>query len=175
MVVQHGRRHRDDGDDDGEFFDRVLLASNGTRFVKESRVYYRQSGASSLSYIGHSNRKLEAQWLSMQLHIGYLRSLIDDERVRAACVTYIRNWMGNFYPERLDIFQQAQELTKSLGGELKVPSLSWKYSWIDSIFGRALAKRAQVTLPMLKWSAIKRWDEALSRVQNRDVADSLGR
>src|ERR1700678_4298583 len=34
------------GDDDGEFFDRVLLASNGTRFVKESRVYYRQSGAS---------------------------------------------------------------------------------------------------------------------------------
>jgi glycosyltransferase involved in cell wall biosynthesis len=163
------------GDDDGEFFDRVLLASNGTRFVKESRVYYRQSGASSLSYIGHSNRKLEAQWLSMQLHIGYLRSLVDDDRVRAACVTYIRNWMGNFYPERLDIFRQAQELTKSLGGELKVPSLSWKYSWIDSIFGRALAKRAQVTLPMLKWSAIKRWDEALSRVQNRDVADSLGR
>ena len=83
--------------------------------------------------------------------------------------------MGNFYPERLDIFWQAQELTKSLGGELKVHSLSWKYSWIDSIFGRALAKRAQVTLPMLKWSAIKRWDEALSRVQNRDVADSLGR
>jgi glycosyltransferase involved in cell wall biosynthesis len=163
------------GDDDGEFFDRVLLASNGTRFVKESRVYYRQSGASSLSYIGHSNRKLEAQWLSMQLHIGYLRSLVDDDRVRAACVIYIRNWMGNFYPERLDIFRQAQELTKSLGGELQVPSLSWKYSWIDSIFGRAQAKRAQVTLPMLKWSVIKRWDEALSRIQNRNVADSLGR
>ena len=29
------------GDDDGEFFCRVLLASEGTRFVKESKVYYR--------------------------------------------------------------------------------------------------------------------------------------
>ncbi len=31
------------GDDDGEFFCRVLLASEGTRFVKESKVYYRAS------------------------------------------------------------------------------------------------------------------------------------
>ncbi len=96
------------GDDDGEFFCRVLLASNGTRFVRESKVYYREAGASSLSYIGHSNRKLEAQWISMKLHIGYLRSLVDDARAHAACVTYLQNWMGAFYPDRLDLFEQAK-------------------------------------------------------------------
>ena len=155
------------GDDDGEFFCRVLLASAGVRFVREAEVYYRQAGAGSLSYIGFSNRKLEAQWISMKLHIGYLRSLQDDRRARAACVTFIQNWMASFYPERLDIFQEAAELAKSLGGELKVPTLSWKYSWIDSLAGRAKAKQAQVLLPRIKWSLIRKWDKALSQVQSR--------
>jgi len=153
------------GDDDGEFFCRVLLASEGTRFVPGARVYYRQAGAGSLSYIGFSNRKLEAQWISMKLHIKYLRSLQDDQRARAACVTYMQNWMSSFYPERLDIFQEAEELAKSLGGKLRVPPLSWKYSWIDSLFGRPKAKRTQVLLPRIKWSLIRSWDRALSQVQ----------
>jgi len=155
------------GDDDGEFFCRVLLASEGTRFVPGSKVYYRQAGAGSLSYIGFSNRKLEAQWISMKLHIQYLRSLQDDQRARAACVTYLQNWMVNFYPERLDLFQEAQELARSLDGELKVPPLSWKYSWIDTLFGRSKAKRAQVLLPGIKWSLLRSWDKALSQVQGR--------
>jgi glycosyltransferase involved in cell wall biosynthesis len=73
------------GDDDGEYFCRVLLASHGTRFVPEARVYYRMAGPSSLSYVGHSDRKLEAQWISMRLHIRYLQSLQDGERVRGTC------------------------------------------------------------------------------------------
>src|ERR1700676_2498236 len=38
------------GDDDGEYFCRILLCSDGVRFVPEAKVYYRASGASSLSY-----------------------------------------------------------------------------------------------------------------------------
>jgi hypothetical protein len=163
------------GDDDGEFFCRVLLASEGTRFVKESKVYYRQAGASSLSYIGKSDRKLEAQWISMKLHIGYLRSLVDDARARAACVTYLQNWMVFFYPDRLDLFKEAQDLAKSLGGELQIPRFSWKYSWIEPIFGRAQARRVQVMLPRLKWSVVRAWDKTLFRLENRNLADSLGR
>ncbi len=47
-------------DDDGEYFCRVLLASDGIRFVRESRVYYRSIGTTTLSYIGRSNKKLDA-------------------------------------------------------------------------------------------------------------------
>src|SRR5882724_8520660 len=75
-------------DDDGEYFCRVLLASDGVRFVPEARVYYRASGFGSLSHVGRSDRKVEALWHSMQLHIRYLRSLEDSQRVRAACVNY---------------------------------------------------------------------------------------
>jgi len=115
------------GDDDGEYFCRVLLASEGVRFVPEAKVYYRASGSSSLSYIGNSDRKRDAQWCSMKLHIGYLRSLEDSERSRAACVKFLQNWMVFFYPERLDIFEQAQAMAKELGGQVEVPRFSWKY------------------------------------------------
>src|SRR5207253_11047683 len=64
-------------DDDGEYFCRVLLASDGVRFAPEARVYYRVSGAGSWGNLGQSRKSLEAQWLSMQLHIGYLLSLED--------------------------------------------------------------------------------------------------
>jgi glycosyltransferase involved in cell wall biosynthesis len=155
------------GDDDGEYFCRVLLKSDGVRFVPEAKVYYRASGTSSLSYIGRSDKKIEAQWRSMEMHIGYLRSLDDSPRFRAACVQYLRNWLIFFHPERPDIVQRAAQKASELGGHLELPSLSWKYSWIKAIFGWPLAKRAQVFLPSVRWSLVRFWDRALFRVEKR--------
>ena len=161
------------GDDDGEYFCRVLLASDGVRFVPESKVYYRSAGASSLSYIGHSDRKMAAQWCSMELHIGYIRSLEDSPRVRDACVTYLQNWLVFFYPHRPDLVKQAEEMAVSLGGNLHPPALSWKYSWIAALFGREQARRAQVVLPGIKWSLIRRWDKALFQLEGRKFEESF--
>jgi len=155
------------GDDDGEYFCRILLASNGVRFVPNARVYYRMSGAGSLSYIGHSDRKRDAQWCSMQLHIRYVRSLEDSDRVRAACVQYLQNWLIYFYPERLDLVGQAEETARELGGQLVVPRLSWKYSWIAATFGWHTAKRAQRLLPNIRWSLQRFWDKTLLRIDKQ--------
>ncbi|HZS56223.1 MAG TPA: glycosyltransferase family 2 protein [Bryobacteraceae bacterium] len=161
------------GDDDGEYFCRVLLASDGTRFVRGSRVYYRSSGATSLSYIGHSNRKLDAQWISMLLHIGYLRSLEDSSRVRDACIRYLQNWMTFFYPTRLDIFAKAEEIARELGGSLQAPRLSWKYSWINALFGWRLARRAQVFFPGVRWSLAAWLEKSFSRPDYLTPASTL--
>lgn len=158
------------GDDDGEYFCRVLLASSGVRFVPQAKVYYRASGASSLSYIGHSNRKLDAQWVSMKTHIAYLRSLEESERVRAACVQFLQNWMDFFYPERLDIFEEAKQMARDLGGDLKAPVMSWKYSWIKKILGVHAAKRAQIFFRRLRWSVTRFFDKVLFRIEGRDFA-----
>jgi len=161
-------------DDDGEYFCRVLLQSDGVQFVPEAKVYYRASGASSLSYMGLSDGKRGSQWRSMELHIDYLRSLEDSPRVRVACVKYIHNWLIYFYPERPDIVQGAQRKARELGGHLDLPHLSWKYSWIRAIFGWGLAKRAQVFLPWVRWSLVRSWDKALFRVEQRVHPASLG-
>ena len=158
-------------DDDGEYFCRVLLGSNGTRFIPEARVLFRMTGVNRLSYIGRSERKMEAQFVSMQLHIGYIRSLEDTERVRTACVKYLQHCLPSFYPERLDIVKQLEQLAATLGGRLEVPPpLSWKYAWIEKGFGWPLAKRAKIFLPQCRWSMIRSWDKTLSCLDSRSLA-----
>ena len=162
------------GDDDGEYFCRVLLASDGVRFAPGAKVYYRQAGPGSLSYVGASDKKRDAQWISMELHMGYLRSLEDSKRSRAACVTFMQNWMVSFYPERLDIFEKAKELAQELGGQIQVPRLSWKYSWIQALFGRYLARRSEMKLQGLKWSMASNWDKVLCRFEKSKPTAQLG-
>jgi glycosyltransferase involved in cell wall biosynthesis len=151
-------------DDDGEYFCRVLLASDGVRFTPEPRVYYRASGAGSLSYLGYSNPKRDAQWQSMQLHIGYLRFLEDTPRTRAACVAYIQNWLWSFYPDRADLIKEMQKMAGELGGTIQTPRLSWKYSWLESLCGEKVGRRAQFVLPRLKWSVLRFGDKLLFRL-----------
>jgi glycosyltransferase involved in cell wall biosynthesis len=163
------------GDDDCEFFCRVLLASDGVRFVPGSRIYYRYSGSSSLSYIGRSDEKRAAQMCSMQLHIKYLLSLEDSGRTRTACVQYLQSRLILFYPERMDLVEQARLMAKDLGGQLEPPYLPWKYSWIRAAFGWYVARQVQTMLGKWKWSLVRRWDNLLFRIENRKLADGLGR
>jgi glycosyltransferase involved in cell wall biosynthesis len=140
-------------DDDGEYFCRVLMASEGTLFVPAAKGYYRMSGSGSLSYLGRSEEKINAQWLSLQTHITYLLSLEDSLRTRAACVTALQDWFPCFYPEYRGIVAEARGLARQLGGELHTPRLSWKYSWIQRMFGWKLAKRASLFAPRVRWTA----------------------
>jgi glycosyltransferase involved in cell wall biosynthesis len=148
-------------DDDGEYFCRVLLASEGTRFVPEARVYHRVTPSSRLSHIGASDKKKDAMVISIKLHIQYLRSLEESERVRKACLAYMRSWWVNFYPERLDLMAELQALAAELGGRLEEPELRRKYALMKPILGFKAAKRAQMTLPLLKASLLRRWDKAM--------------
>jgi O-antigen/teichoic acid export membrane protein/glycosyltransferase involved in cell wall biosynthesis len=153
------------GDDDGEYFCRVLLASDGVRFVPDAKVYYRAFRFDSLSYIGRFPEKIGAHWLSMQLHIQYLRSLEDSPRVHAACVEFIRDSLIYFYPEHCHIVQQAQRTATELGAELGVPWVSWKYMWIQRLFGWEVAKASQQKTRRVRWSLERSWDRALSSIK----------
>ncbi len=160
-------------DDDGEYFARVLLASDGTRFVPGTGVFYRATGSISLSQIGNSDKKKDAMLLSMKLHIQYLRSLEESERVRKACLTYMQNWYHNFYPERPDIGEELQVLAAQLGGHLEAPRLRWKYAWMKPIFGWKAAKWAQWALPQVKASCFRHCDKAIHRLEAGRVAAGL--
>jgi glycosyltransferase involved in cell wall biosynthesis len=156
-------------DDDGEYYCRVLLASEGTRFVPESKVFYRITSSSRWSYVGTSDKKKDALFLSMKLYVKYLRSLEESERTRKACLIYLQNWFENFYPERPDIVAELQELAAELQGHLEVPRLRWKYAWMKPIFGRKAAKRAQMVLPQLKASLLRSWDKAMYKLETRET------
>ena len=159
---------------DGEYFCRVLLGSDGVRFVPDARVFYRMPGFDRVSYIGQSERKMESLFLALELHIRYLHTLEDSDRVRTACVNLLQTWLSTFYPDRLDLVEKAEQLAESLGGRLEVPGLSWKYAWIQKSIGWPLAKRAQLVMRQAKWFTLRSWDKVLSRFDSRDLAACVG-
>ena len=160
------------GDDDGEYFNRVLLASHGTRFVDRSRVYYRVVPSTRLSFIGGSDRKMDAQLLSMQLTFRYLLALEDSPRVRCALLSYIHNWAGAFSPAREDIFEKLQVMAASVGGEFSRPKLRSKYRWLSPLIGHVRAWRLQLALPYYKsraQAALDGWRHRRSAAAKRPV------
>jgi glycosyltransferase involved in cell wall biosynthesis len=148
-------------DGDGEYFCRVILASDRIRFVPQAQVFYRISPPSRVSYIGRSNDKKEARLLSMKLHLKYIQSLERSERVRVACLTYLQNWLSIFYPERPDLVLEVEKMAASLGGHLEAPVLKWKYAWIKSLFGWGPARRAELVLPEVKSYVFRSWDKVM--------------
>jgi glycosyltransferase involved in cell wall biosynthesis len=148
-------------DDDGEYFCRVLCASDGVKHVGQARSYYRMSGNASLSSATLSKTKLQSQFRSIRLHIGYLLSLENSERTRAACVAYLQRWLIHFYPEQTEICKEAAEIAEKLGGHLEAPLLPRKYDLIRGCLGWGPAKRAMLTLPKVRANFCQRWDGIL--------------
>ena len=160
------------GTDDGEYFSRVILASDGIRFVPDARVFYRIAGSGSLSYIGRSSKKMESLFLAMELETSHIRSVDDSERTRAACVNYLQTWLPTFYPERPDIVKHLEQLASSLGGQLEAPRLSWKYGWIEKVLGFAAAKHAQLSYNRGKSSILRLWDKMMYSLDRRSPLPS---
>jgi glycosyltransferase involved in cell wall biosynthesis len=152
-------------DDDGEYFCRVILASDSIQFVPEAKAFYRVTCPNRLSYVGVSEKKQDALLLSIQLHVKYVESLEDSDRVRAACVRFMQDLLIYFYPERPDIVEKLETLAVRFGGRLKAPGLRWKYAWMEPLFGWNSAKQAQLVLPQLKSSLIRSWDRAMYKLE----------
>jgi glycosyltransferase involved in cell wall biosynthesis len=146
-------------DQDGEFFSRILLASEGTRFVPGTGIYYRASGMNSISFVGNSNKKKDSLLLSMKLHMKYLRSLEDSERVRKACLAYMQIWFEFFYPDRPDIVEELQGIAAQLGGHLEEPRLRWKFACLQKFVGYKKARNAQFYFPQAKASMLRFLDK----------------
>jgi glycosyltransferase involved in cell wall biosynthesis len=159
-------------DDDGEYFCRVLLASDGTHFVPDARVFYRTTSMARLTYAGPREKKMESHMLSMQSHVRYILSLEDSARVRAACLRFLQVGLLAFYPQRPDIVEELENLAGKLGGRLEMPRLRWQYAWIQKLFGWDIGRRAQILLPQLKTSLIRSWDKALYRFDPQNPSDN---
>ena len=154
-------------DQDGEYYCRVLMAAEETRFVAGARIFYRASSSNRISYIGSSDKKRVSLLRSLKLHVRYLRSLEESERVREACLNYLQTWSGQFYPERPDMFVEIQALAVELGGHLEEPRLHRKYAWMQPVFGSKAARWAQRVLPETKSWVNREWDKAMFTLESR--------
>jgi len=161
-------------DDDGEYFCRVLRVSDDVRFVPESKVFYRYSGAHGLSYIGQNDRKLESLWRSVQVHIDSMLAMDTSAAAKAACVEFLQTNLIYFYPTRKDIVEKLQAMAHGLGGRLVEPQLDWKFAWLKTLCGWKVATHAQLFLPHIMCSMIRSWDKVMFNIDSRRPATKSG-
>lgn len=144
-------------DDDGEYFARLVATSEKIIFVPDARSYYRKSTPWSLGG-SISNKALESHFLSKTLCIGYLQSLEDSERTRAACLKLLQDDINLYYQqEQTAILKKANDLANELGGALSPPSLNWRLSVAEKVLGRILTRKVRRLWWVLKVLAIAEW------------------
>ena len=108
---------------------------------------------------------------SAEPYVACVCSLEDSEWIRAACLNYLPRRFLRFYPEHVVLVKQLQQLAAILGGQLEIPRLPWKYSWMQKVFGWKVAKRAREYYNRYKWAALRFWDKNLFHVggSNRQI------
>lgn len=135
-------------DDDGEYFARMVTKCQRIKFVADAYTYYRRASVGSLSR-SVSDKASESLLLSLQLCIGYLRSLEDSDRTKAAALRFLQSWIDLsdcFPPDKDDLFRRLCELGRELGGELMPPLLSWKYRLLKAAFGWKAVRRTKAVV-----------------------------
>jgi glycosyltransferase involved in cell wall biosynthesis len=150
-------------DDDGEYFARVVAASDDVRFIRESKCFYRQSSFRQVSR-DFSEKALESLFLSATMRIRALLSLEESERTRGAGVQMLQGIFKVFYPDRIDLVRRIRALAGELGGELAPPRLGWRATLLQRYLGPRRGKKLMSSLRSLRMQAAVNWDKLLGLI-----------
>jgi len=150
-------------DDDGEYFCRVVANCDRIKFVPEAKAYWRIGNFGSMSQV-KSDEALAALFISISRSIDHLRSLMDNERTRAACLKYLQNRLWYFYPENHVIMEKAKKLAQELGGDLLPPRESLKFFLIRRVFGWETAKDVKDITWRVQTFALRNFDRLLYKL-----------
>jgi len=150
-------------DDDGEYFCRIVAASEKIKFVREAKIYYRQSGTGQLSR-STSDKAFQSVFLSHKLIIQHLLSLEDSEKTRRAGVKSLLGLYQFLYPDHVKLLNDIETLIIELGSPLISPMFEWKLDTLRRFFGWKTAKNIIDASHKLKLAAAVKWDEILYRI-----------
>lgn len=135
-------------DDDGEYFARIMLASEKVRFVRGAVSYYRVCSTCGVSR-SFSGKAMESAFLSAELTIDHVLRVEDSARTREAALKFLGRWFAQFYHAgESALMAEAETLARELGGSLE-PRADWKFLFVRKLFG----PRPANSLKNLVWRA----------------------
>ncbi len=127
-------------DDDGEYFTRIVLASQGVRFCPRAESFYRSGLPGSLSDT-KSGQAWDSAFRSLELSLGRLRRTEDSARTRNASATALQQFIYSAYPQAAACRRRAAIQVVSLGGTDLQPPGGPKFQIARRLLGWRLARR----------------------------------
>lgn len=128
--------------DDGEYFCRVVIASQGVKFCSEAKSYYRSGISNSLSS-QKTRIAIESAYQSIKLCSNYLLAIENSPRTRHACATAFQRFIYSTYPDAPDLVKQAEAKVQTFGGSTLQPDGGFLFQLISNTLGWKLAKQLQ--------------------------------
>jgi glycosyltransferase involved in cell wall biosynthesis len=129
-------------DDDGEFFSRVVLASDGVRCCRGAVSHYRSGLPGSLSK-SRSERAWASAHRSVALSVARLLRAEDSPRTRHAGATALQRFIYESYPRAAACRRQAAAEVARLGGSDLAPEGGPRFQQLRRFLGWRLARRLQ--------------------------------
>ena len=146
--------------DDGEYFCRIVAASERVQFVTGARCYYRRSGPAQLSRTC-DRRAQQSLALSLLLSVDRLLALEDSVRTRTAALQFLEHCSPWFLPHSLDL---VQPIARRLGGAIAVPPANLKEKVAQIVLGQDLGSRVLAAGRRARLVAAVKWDRLCYRV-----------
>lgn len=129
--------------DDGEYFCRVILASQEIRFCWGAKTYYRSGSSGSLSRI-KSSVAWKSALSSLELGTNNLLARENSLRTRHACATTFQRFVYEVYPDMPDLQKNAEVKVEQLGGSKLKPFGGPMLQLLSRIVGWKQAKRIHI-------------------------------
>jgi glycosyltransferase involved in cell wall biosynthesis len=126
--------------DDGEYFARVVLASDRIDFSAHGASLYRSNLAGSLSR-RRSPAALESMALSVELIASHLQRAEDSPPVRQALADYWQRLEFELYPDAPHLCRRAARRARDFGGSRLRPTAGRRERFAAVVLGWKLARR----------------------------------
>lgn len=131
-------------DDDGEYFSRIILSSDGITYSPNCYNYYRKFASINSLSNRNSLRALEGCYRSIQCKQESLKDKMSDIRARTAISNQLHDILYVAYPNHNKLVKQIEADIKKLGIKSKSPSLGGKgINIITKIFGWKFSRYLQ--------------------------------
>lgn len=145
---------------DGEYFCRVVAASNFVNFVGEAKCFYRTGNLSSISN-RKSIRKLESLIEANILSVNHLLELENNSSTRNAGVVFLQKFLSKIYYEdnEIEAIKLVKDKIVKIGGIVPERKESTKFFILRSIFGLRIARQLKSKLWDFEIIVRRIWDK----------------
>jgi len=147
--------------DDGEYFCRVVAASELVEFHPQARTYYRSGNLSSLSNM-RTEKHLESLNLSYNLCVDHLLKLENSEVTREASRIFLQNFVSKIQIDKSYLVKDTKNRIIELGGSIPPLSETRKFNFIKKILGLRIASLIKTWLWTMERLVRMEWDKLLA-------------
>ena len=138
---------------DFDFSTRLLVASNGIKFAKEARLFYRKGVENSLT-LKTNKRAFQSALLTTELAMKTILSVENSDRLRKLFADRFQSWIYQMYPGNKDIISKMRNHIQNLGGSQLKPQGGILFRTLNTIFPWTWVKQLQYIMYKTVWNPV---------------------